>query len=47
MILDNIRLPNGRTLHKLFRRVGSSNKDTGQKFEDDLAAVIAAVVNLA
>ena len=46
MILDNIILPNGRTLHNLFRRIGRTNKDTGQKFEDDLGAVIASVVNL-
>lgn len=47
MILNNIVLPNGRTLHNLFRRIGRNNKDTGQKFEDDLAAVLASIVNLA
>lgn len=46
MILDNIKLPNGRSIYKLFTRIGNTNKDTGQKFEDDLAAVIASVVNL-
>ena len=46
MILDNIVLPNGRTLYNLFRRTSNINKITGQYFEDDLAAVIASVVNL-
>lgn len=47
MILDNIKLPNNRTLHNLFRRIGKINKVTGQYFEDDLAAVVASIVNLA
>lgn len=47
MILDNIVLPNGRTIYNLFTRSHSVNKITGQYFEDDLAAVIASVVNLA
>lgn len=46
MILDNIVLPNGRTLYNLFRRTSNINKITGQYFEDDLAAVLASVVNL-
>lgn len=47
LILDNIALPNHRTLSNLFSRVGKINKMTGQYFEDDLAAVISSVVNLA
>lgn len=47
MILDNIVLPNGRTIANLFTRSHSINKITGQYFEDDLAAVIASVINLA
>lgn len=47
MILDNIELPNHRSVAKLFTRIGEYNKITGQQFEDDLGAVIAAVVNLA
>lgn len=44
LILDNITLPKGRTISNLFQRTG---KKQGVYFEDDLAAVIASIVNLA
>ena len=46
IILDSIKLPGKRTLHNLFRRTGKSYQQ-GYYFEDDLAAVIQAVLNLA
>lgn len=44
LILDNIQLPNNRTIGKLFQRTG---KKQGFYFEDDLNAIIASVSNLA
>lgn len=44
LILDNIQLPNNRTVGKLFQRTG---KKQGFYFEDDLNAIIASVSNLA
>lgn len=46
LILDNVVLPNGRSISKLFTRVGKYGKITGQYFEDDFAALLASVVNL-
>lgn len=47
MILDQIVLPNGRTLHNLFRRTGSNSYQQGMYFEDDFAAVVQSVLTLA
>lgn len=47
MILDSIVLPNRRTLHNLFRRTGHSSYQQGMYFEDDFAAVVQAILNLA
>lgn len=46
LILDNIRLPNGRTLYNLFRRTGKSQWQ-GAAFEQDFAAVVKSVMELA
>ena len=46
MILDNVRLPNGRTLYNLFRRTGTSVWQ-GAAFETDFAAVIKSIMELA
>lgn len=45
-ILDSIVLKNGRTLYNLFQRTGHTNAQQGQYFEDDFAALLAAVVNV-
>lgn len=46
LILNNISLPNGRTMGNLFQRTGKSYQQ-GMYFEDDLAAVLQSVVQLA
>lgn len=46
LILDNIILPNGRSINSLFTRIGKYGKITGTYFEDDFAALIASIVNL-
>lgn len=47
IILDSIQLPNRRTVHNLFRRTGKFAQQQGVMFEDDFAAVISAVMNIA
>ena len=47
LILDGIQLPNRRTVHNLFRRTGKFSQQQGAMFEDDFAAVILSVMNLA
>lgn len=47
VILDSIQLPNRRTLHNLFRRTGRFSWQQGALFEQDFAAVIMAVMNVA
>ena len=46
IVLDSVVLPNGRTLYNLFQRTGNSYQQ-GMYFEDDLAAVLQSVLNLA
>ncbi len=43
-ILDNVKLPNGRTLHNLFRRTGKSSYAQGMYFEQDFAAIILGIL---
>lgn len=47
IILDSIQLPNRRTLHNLFRRTGHFSQQQGAYFEEDFAAVIVAVMDVA
>lgn len=47
LILDGIQLPNRRTVHNLFRRTGKFAQQQGAMFEDDFAAVILSIMNLA
>lgn len=47
LILDNITLPNHRTVHNLFRRTGRFAQQQGAMFEEDFAAVILSVMNIA
>lgn len=47
LILDSIKLPNRRTVHNLFRRTGRFAQQQGAMFEEDFAAVILAVMDIA
>lgn len=47
LILDDIKLPNRRTVHNLFRRTGKFSQQQGAMFEDDFAAVVLSIQNIA